>query len=127
MDCESSNAFLSHLFGSCSHPIQKQLSFALGTPIPLYLEVRTDGANSFDPESIDVCLVRTLPTHGLAGDGRRLDVARAEWWLASEQGSSLHRTQFWGEILVNKALTPSFDFSMCSVRVGVSFGARYNH
>src|SRR6266404_4205158 len=123
MDCKSSNAFLPPTYSGLVL-IQFKNSY---TPIPLYLEVRTDGANSFDPESIDVCLVRTLPTHGLAGDGRRLDVARAEWWLASEQGSSLHRTQFWGEILVNKALTPSFDFSMCSVRVRVSFGARFNH
>jgi hypothetical protein len=96
---------------------RKQLSFALGTPIPLFLEVRNCEATSFDPESIDIRLVRSLTTRGLTGGVRRFDVARAVLWPA--QGSSPHRSKLWGEILVGKFLTPSFDFSKCSVRVRI--------
>lgn len=103
--------------------IANPLSFALGTPIPLFLEVRNDEATYFDPESIDIRLVRALATRGLTGGVRKLDVARAVLWPA--QGSSLHSTKLWGEILVEKCLTPSFDFSNCSVRYSIVLYPRH--
>ncbi|KAN0132860.1 hypothetical protein V8E53_009225 [Lactarius tabidus] len=96
--------------------IANPLSFALGTPIPLFLEVCNEGV-SFHPKSIDIRLVRTLTTRGLSGGVREFEVARAVLWLA--QGSSVHSTKLWGEILVGKILTPSFDFSNCSVRYSI--------
>jgi hypothetical protein len=116
VDRESSMHCRSLLFTFCSHSTGKQLSFALGTPIPLFLEVCNEGI-SFHPKSIDIRLVRTLTTRGLSGGVREFEVARAVLWLA--QGSSVHSTKLWGEILVGKILTPSFDFSNCSVRVRV--------
>ncbi|KAH9003147.1 hypothetical protein EDB86DRAFT_3073627 [Lactarius hatsudake] len=103
--------------------IANPLSFALGTPIPLFLEVRNREATYFDPESIDIRLVRALATRGLNGGVRKLDVARAVLWPA--QGSSLHSTKLWGEILVEKCLTPSFDFSNCSVRYSIVLYPRH--
>ncbi|KAH9041668.1 hypothetical protein EDB85DRAFT_2139761 [Lactarius pseudohatsudake] len=103
--------------------IANPLSFALGTPIPLFLEVRNDKATYFDPESIDIRLVRALATRGLTGGVRKLDVARAVLWPA--QGSSLHSTKLWGEILLEKCLTPSFDFSNCSVRYSIVLYPRH--
>lgn len=97
---------------------RKQLSFALGAPIPLFLDVRNGGATSFHPDSVDIRLVRVLTTRGLTGGVRKFDVGRAALWPA--QGSSPHRLKLWGEILVGTFLTPSFDFSNCSVRVRVS-------
>jgi hypothetical protein len=104
------------LFAPRSHSTGQQLSFALGTPIPLFLEVGNEGV-SFRPQSIDIRLVRTLTTRGISGGVREFEVARAVLWLA--QGSSIHSTKLCGEILVGKFLTPSFDFSKCSVRVRV--------
>lgn len=103
--------------------IANPLSFALGTPIPLFLEVRNGGATRFDPESIDIRLVRALITRGPIGEVRKVDVARAVLWPA--QGSSLHSTKLWGEILVEKLLTPSFDFSNCSVRYSIVLYLRH--
>jgi hypothetical protein len=96
--------------------IANPLSFALGTPIPLFLEVCNEGVN-FQPGSIDIRLVRTLTTRGLSGGVREFEVARAVLWPA--RGSSVHSTKLWGEILVGKFLTPSFDFSNCSVRYSI--------
>ncbi|KAH9052920.1 hypothetical protein EDB83DRAFT_1179253 [Lactarius deliciosus] len=103
--------------------IANPLSFALGTPIPLFLEVRNSEATYFDPESIDIRLVRALVTRGLTGGIRKLDVARAVLWPA--QGSSLHSTKLWGEIFVEKCLTPSFDFSNCTVRYSIVLYPRH--
>ncbi|KAI9439828.1 hypothetical protein H4582DRAFT_1551445 [Lactarius indigo] len=103
--------------------IANPLSFALGTPIPLFLEVRNREATYFDPESIDIRLVRALVTRGLAGGVRKLDVARAVLWPA--QGSSLFSTKLWGEVLVEKFFTPSFDFSDCSVRYSIVLYPRH--
>ena len=72
---------------------------------------------SFHPDSIDIRLVRMLTTRGLSGGVREYEVARAVLWPA--RGSSVQSTKLWGEILVGKFLTPSFDFSNCSVRVRV--------
>src|ERR1700679_3623763 len=66
-----------------------QLSFALGTPIPLFLELFNDRATNFDFDSIDVRLVRTLTNRSVAGRERKLGVARAVFWPAP--GSSSHR------------------------------------
>ena len=115
----------SHVFSPCSHSTRIQLSFALGTPIPLFLEVRNRGSTSFDPDSIDIRLVRALITRGLTGGVRKFDVARAVLWPA--QGSSPHKTKLWGEILVGKFLTPSFDFSNSSVRASVIFVLLVGH
>ena len=92
-----------------------QLSFALGTPIPLFLELFNDMAANFDLDSIDVRLVRTLTTRSVTGGVRKLDVARAAFWLAP--GSSPHRIKLWGEVIAGRSLTPSFVFSRCSVQV----------
>ncbi|KAI9463276.1 hypothetical protein BJY52DRAFT_1254315 [Lactarius psammicola] len=103
--------------------IANPLSFAIGTPIPLFLEVRNGGVTSFHPESIDIRLVRALITRGLSGGVRKIDMARAVLWPA--QGTSLHSTKLWGEILVEKFLTPSFDFSNCSVRYSIALYPRH--
>jgi hypothetical protein len=92
-----------------------QLSFALGTPIPLFLELSNDMAANFDLDSIDVRLVRTLTTRSVTGGVRKLDVARAAFWLAP--GSSPHQIKLWGEVITGRSLTPSFVFSKCSVQV----------
>jgi hypothetical protein len=92
-----------------------QLSFALGTPIPLFLELSNDKAANFDLDSIDVRLVRTLTTRSLTGGVRKLDVARAAFWPAP--GSSSHRIKLLGEVIASRRLTPSFVFSKCSVQV----------
>lgn len=114
IDRESSMVLSIPLVRACSHSTGKQLSFALGTPIPLFLEVRNGGAN-FHPETIDIRLVRSLTTRGLTGGVRKFEVVRAVLWPA--RGCSLHSTKLWGEILLGKSLTPSFVFSNCSVRV----------
>ena len=108
------------LVRSCIHSTGEQLSFALGAPIPLFLEVHNGGA-SFHPESIDIRFVRALTTRGLTGGVHETEVERAVLWPA--RGSSLHSTKLWGEILVGKFLTPSFVFSNCSVRVRLDFSA----
>lgn len=92
-----------------------QLSFALGTPIPLFLELSNDTAANIDLDSIDVRLVRTLANRSVTGGERKLDVARAVFWPAP--GSSPHRIKLWGEIMAGRSLTPSFVFSKCSVQV----------
>lgn len=92
-----------------------QLSFALGTPIPLFLQLSNDRATNFDVDSIDVRLVRTLTNRSVTGGERKLDVARAAFWPAP--GSSSHRTKLWGEVIAGRSLTPSFVFSKCSVQV----------
>src|SRR6267154_3654636 len=92
-----------------------QLSFALGTPIPLFLELSNDRAANFDLDSIDVRLVRTLTTRSITGGERKLDVARATFWPAPS--SSSHRIKLWGEVITGRSLTPSFVFSKCSVQV----------
>ncbi|KAF8271169.1 hypothetical protein EI94DRAFT_1797338 [Lactarius quietus] len=104
--------------------IANPLSFALGAPIPLFLEV-LDGGASFHPESIDIRLIRTLTTRGITGGIRETEVARAVLWPA--RGSSVHSTKMWGEILIGKYLTPSFDFSNCSVRYSIVLYPRHVH
>jgi hypothetical protein len=98
----------------CSFYLE-QLSFALGTPIPLFLELSNDKAGNVDLDSIDVRLVRTLTTRNVNGGVRELDVARAAFWPAPD--SSSHRIKLWGEVIANRNLTPSFVFSKCSVQV----------
>src|SRR6266576_4361180 len=92
-----------------------QLSFALGTPIPLFLELSNGRAAKFHPDSIDVRLVRILTTRSVTGGERKLDVAHAAFWPAP--GSSSHRIRLWGEVITGRSLTPSFVFSKCSVQV----------
>ncbi len=92
-----------------------QMSFALGTPIPLFLELSYDRAAYVDLASIDVRLVRTLTSRSITGGVRRLDVGRAAFWSAP--GSSPHRLKLWGEVIAGKSLTPGFIFSKCSVQV----------
>jgi hypothetical protein len=93
-----------------------QLSFALGTPIPLFLELSNDKAANFDLDSIDVCLVRTLTARSVTGDVvRKLDVARAAFWPAP--GTSSHQIKLLGEVIASRSLMPSFVFSKCSVQV----------
>ena len=92
-----------------------QVSFALGTPIPLFLEIFNDWAAHFDFDSIDVRLVRTLATQSVAGGVRKLDVARAAFWPAP--GCTPRRIKLWGEVIAGRSLTPTFVFSKCSVRV----------
>lgn len=91
-----------------------QLSFALGTPIPLFLEL-TNGKAENCVDSIDARLVRTVTTHSVPAGVRKLDVARAVFWPAP--GSSSHRIRLWGEVIAGRSLTPSFVFSKCSVQV----------
>lgn len=91
------------------------MSFALGTPIPLFLELHISGAGLFGSSTTDVRLDRTLVTHGFAGVVRKLDVGRAVFWEAP--GSSPQNMKLWGEIIVGRHLMPTFDFSKCSVRV----------
>ncbi|KAI0255040.1 hypothetical protein BJV78DRAFT_1359029 [Lactifluus subvellereus] len=96
--------------------IATPLSFALGTPIPLYLELHaSDGL--FGSHPIDVRLVRTLVTRSLTGGVRKLDIARARFWEAP--GSSAQSIKLMGEITIGRRLTPTFDFSKCSVRYSV--------
>jgi len=97
--------------------IANPLSFALGTPIPLFLDLRNDEGARFDLDSIDVRLVRTLITRSVTGGERKLDVARAAFWHV--RGSSPRRIKLWGEIVAGRRLTPSFDFSKCSVRYSI--------
>jgi hypothetical protein len=92
-----------------------QLSFALGTPIPLFLELFNGRAANFDLDSIDVRLVRTVTIHTVPGGVRSFDVARAAFWPAA--GSTSHRIKLWGEVIAGRSLTPSFIFSKCSVQV----------
>jgi hypothetical protein len=92
-----------------------QLSFALGTPIPLFLDLRSDEGARVALDSIDVRLVRTLITRSVTGGERKLDIARAVFWPV--QGSTSRRTKLWGEVIASKRLIPSFDFSKCSIRV----------
>jgi hypothetical protein len=92
-----------------------QLSFALGTPIPLFLELSNDSAANFDLDSIDVRLVRTLTARSVSGGVRKLDVARAAFWPAP--GSSPHQIKLCGEVIPGRSLTPSFVFLKCSVEV----------
>jgi len=91
------------------------VSFALGTPIPLFLEIFNDWGTQLDIDSIDVCLVRTLTTQSLTGGVLKLDVSRATFWPAP--GSTPRRIKLWGEVIAGRTLTPTFDFSKCSVRV----------
>ncbi|KAF8485984.1 hypothetical protein DFH94DRAFT_162877 [Russula ochroleuca] len=97
--------------------IANPLSFALGTPIPLFLELSNDGATYVDPNSIDVRLVRTLTTRGVSGGVHKLDVARAVFWPASD--SSPRRIKLCGEVIAGRSFTPSFVFSKCSVQYSI--------
>ena len=92
-----------------------QLSFALSTPIPLFLELFNDGATYVDPDSIDVRLVRTLTTRSVSGGVLKLDLARAVFWPAP--GTTPRRIKLWGEVIAGRSFTPSFVFSKCSVQV----------
>jgi hypothetical protein len=92
-----------------------QLSFALGTPIPLFLELSNDRAAILDLDSIDVRLVRALTNRSVTGGERKLDIARAAFWPAPS--SSPHRIKLWGEVMAGRSLTPSFVFSKCSMQV----------
>lgn len=105
----------SHLTSANLRFSLNQLSFALGTPIPLFIDLRSTEAARFDPHSIDVRLVRTVTVRSVTGGVQSLDVARAAFWPAL--GSSPHRMKLWGEVIASKRLTPSFNFSKCSVRV----------
>ena len=91
------------------------MSFALGTPIPLSLEIVNDWAAHFDFDSIDVRLVRTLATQSVTGGVRKLDVARAAFWPAP--GCTPRKIKLWGEVIAGRNLAPTFVFSKCSVRV----------
>jgi len=97
--------------------IASPLSFALGSPIPLYLDLRNDQGAPFDISMADVRLVRVLTTRNATGGVRKVDVARAVFWSAP--GSSLHRIRLWGEVVAGKRLTPGFDFSKCNVRYAI--------
>ncbi|KAI0254027.1 hypothetical protein BJV78DRAFT_1280438 [Lactifluus subvellereus] len=97
--------------------IASPLSFALGTPIPLFLELHISGAGFFGSRMIDVRLDRTLITRGFAGAARKLDVGRAVFWEAP--GSSPQNIKLWGEIIIGRHLIPTFDFSKCSVRYSI--------
>jgi hypothetical protein len=92
----------------------KQLSFALGTPIPIYLELHSRTAPT-GSHPIDIRLIRTLITHSVTGGVRIVDVARAVLWEAP--GSSPLCIKVWGEITIGRRLTPTFDFSKCSIQV----------
>jgi hypothetical protein len=104
--------------------IANPLSFALGTPIPLFLELLNDGTAHVDPESIDVRLVRTLTTRGITGGVHRLDVARAAFWPAP--GTSPRRVKLWGEVIAGRSLTPSFVFSKCAVQYTIELYPRHS-
>ena len=92
-----------------------QVSFAVGTPIPLYLEISNDRVAHFDFDSIDVRLVHTLTTQSAIGGVRKYAVARAAFWPAP--GCTPRRIKLWGEVIAGRNLTPTFVFSKCSVRV----------
>ncbi|KAH9986500.1 hypothetical protein BJV77DRAFT_57816 [Russula vinacea] len=97
--------------------IANPLSFALGTPIPLFLELFNDGATYVDPDSIDVRLVRTLTTRSVSGGVLKLDLARAVFWPAP--GTTPRRIKLWGEVIAGRSFTPSFVFSKCSVQYSI--------
>ncbi|KAI9509808.1 hypothetical protein F5148DRAFT_694274 [Russula earlei] len=98
---------------SIAHP----LSFALGTPIPLYFYLHPAQPARIELDAIDVRLVRTLVTRGVTGSVRKLDVARAVFWPAP--CSSPHKIKLWGEVIAGRRLLPSFDFTKCSVRYSI--------
>jgi len=102
--------------------IANPLSFAIGTPIPLFLDIFKDKASQLTLDSIDVRLVRTLITRSATGGERRVEVARAVFWPA--QDCSPRRIKLWGEVVAAKRFTPSFDFSKCSVRYSIVFYPR---
>ncbi|KAH9998859.1 hypothetical protein BJV74DRAFT_189666 [Russula compacta] len=104
--------------------IANPVSFALGTPIPLFIDLRSTEAARFDPHSIDVRLVRTLTTRSVTGVVQSLDIARAAFWPAP--GSSPHGMKLWGEVIASKRLTPSFNFSKCSVRYSIVLYPRHS-
>jgi len=105
--------------------IATPLSFALGTPIPLFLHLDADEAVRIEPNSIDVRLVRTLVTHGISGGVRKADVACAVFWPAP--GHSPQNIKLWGEVAANRSLTPSFHFSKCSIRYSIALYPRQSH
>ncbi|KAF8489462.1 hypothetical protein F5888DRAFT_1808813 [Russula emetica] len=104
--------------------IANPVSFALGTPIPLFLEIFNDWAAHFDFDSIDVRLVCTLATQSVAGGVRKLDVARAAFWPAP--GCTPRRIKLWGEVIAGRSLTPTFVFSKCSVRYSIVLYPRHS-
>ncbi|KAI0277295.1 hypothetical protein BGY98DRAFT_1097546 [Russula aff. rugulosa BPL654] len=104
--------------------IANPLSFALGTPIPLFLELSNGKAGNFDLDSIDIRLVRTVTTHSVPVGVRKLDIARAAFWPAP--CSSSHRIKLWGEVIAGRSLTPSFVFSKCSVQYSIVLYPRHS-
>ncbi|KAH9972190.1 hypothetical protein BGW80DRAFT_1446134 [Lactifluus volemus] len=102
--------------------IANPLCFALGTPIPIFLELRASGAAISGPQSIDIRLVRTLITRSGTSGARKVDVARAQIWEAP--GGSPHNLKLWGELTVGRRLTPTFDFSRCSIRYSIVLNPR---
>jgi hypothetical protein len=107
-----------------------QLSYPLGTSIPLTVTISSPDAQALDilskPNSVHLHLVRSVAT---GSDATNDDAVRrsnnhftevaglAVFWPASERASVKGQRTLQGELPVSKALKPSFIFPRFDVRV----------
>lgn len=109
-----------------------QLSYAIGSPIPLLLTIR-----SADEQALDVLCTpgamkfhlyreRLIGSHavkevgGQSNNTFREVVGNAAFWLSQDDPKEAGKRKLHGELEVKKGLRPSFTFPRFSVRVSAS-------
>jgi len=117
----------------CSFAIAQPLSFALGSPVPLYLTFRSDDETALDvlakPSSVNVFLQRERKigyaalSEGAEGTTNtfREPLGKAYFWPdgASEHG----KRTLQGEVLIKKGSKPSFAFPRFSLQYFITLKA----
>jgi len=106
-----------------------QLSYAVGSAIPLVITFTGDDAQSLDvlgkPSAIRLRLVRSMATGSEATDdmgSRRTDnhfpehVGQAYFWDSKEGAVEVNKRVFQGEMELVKTLKPSFTFPNFTIR-----------
>ncbi|KAI0067292.1 hypothetical protein BV25DRAFT_1911946 [Artomyces pyxidatus] len=112
----------------CILAIASPLSFAINTPIPLFLTLSGNDevavALLSEPSAVVVRLVRTLVVGDstISRSGSLLDetVGRAVFWPASGSGPTPNVKKLAGELHVRRRSTLSFSFEDLAVRYNVS-------
>jgi hypothetical protein len=107
-----------------------QLSYAVGSTIPLIITLKGDDAQMLDvlrkPSAIRLRLVRSMATGSEATDDmgpRRTDnhflehVGQGYFWDSKEGAVEANKLVFQGEIELVKTLKPSFTFPNFAIRV----------
>ncbi|KAG6828626.1 hypothetical protein H0H92_007271, partial [Tricholoma furcatifolium] len=116
----------------CTLAVATPLSYAPGSPLPLYLTLKSDNTQALDllavPEAIRLFLTRYIAigsdAHQNASAGRSSNrfgsgMGQAAFWASGEQTSNKREMQ--GELEVSTGLKPSFVFPRFTVRYFLEF------